>query len=68
MTKHGQTDRMDKKCGRVQAMVRQAHIRSDMAKKRIVRMRNVTERGPVVEGLYGKYPEPASEPCAMNAA
>ncbi|MDE6738649.1 MAG: hypothetical protein K2K07_06120 [Lachnospiraceae bacterium] len=43
-------------------------IRSDVTKKRIVRIGNVSEREPWVEGSYGKYSEPASESCAMSTA
>lgn len=43
-------------------------IRSNVAKKRIVRIGNVTERGTLVEAPYRKYPEPDSEPCVMSIA
>ena len=41
---------------------------TDVAKKRIVRMGSVTERGLTVEGPYGEYPEPDSEPCVISTA
>ncbi len=41
---------------------------SDVAKKRIVRIGNVKERGLLVGDPYGKYSEPVSESCVMSAA
>lgn len=41
---------------------------ADVAKKRIVRMGNVTERESLVEDSYGSYSEPASESCVMSTA
>ena len=47
---------------------RAAAIYANVAKMRIVRIQNVTERGSLVEDPYGKYSEPASESCVMSAA
>lgn len=43
-------------------------MNKNVTKKRIVRIGNVTERGPQVEGSYGKYSEPASESCVKSTA
>lgn len=47
---------------------RAARMEKNVTKKRIVRIGNVTERGPRVEGPYGKYSEPASESCVRSTA
>ncbi len=45
-----------------------AVVIKNVAKKRIVRIRTVAEREPLVGGFYRNYSEPASEPCVRSAA
>lgn len=45
-----------------------ADVIENVAKKRIVRIGNVAERKPLVEGFYGNNSEPASESCVRSAA
>lgn len=62
MTKSGLTARMEK----ITAF--RDNEESEVAKKRIVRTGNVTERGSLVGDPYGRCSEPASEPCARSTA
>ncbi|MBO5472753.1 MAG: hypothetical protein J6A08_03060 [Lachnospiraceae bacterium] len=56
-------------CCKVQSIQRKGREGiSDVARKRIVRTGNVTERGSQVEDSYGNYSEPVLEPCVKSAA